>query len=356
MNKVAAISVWSVVLGMVALGCAVSTEGELAPPPDVDGYVKGESITIPGYCRITAYEPWISNSPLTLQPRLYYENLGANGCNNAANVIGFGVCLVRSTSVGTGSASTGYTPPSTADCAWSGGGPCVLPSAACYVHSNDPAVAPGEFTLSATALNTGAWVTAPALAVPRPTSGAYYYSSRVCVGSDCPSGKDFGVGAPSGNPLQSKGCPVQVLPSGNPTPMCVQEDLLNIAPQGTASKSYTGPASYANDGLRQPTSCSYAEVENGGWIEIAWPTARRVFSVRLDITPGSCGISNHIVKGANLQYWTGSAWVTDKAIGGAALPLGVSFTTPRWTTKVRLSSLQVTDNTGYLYELEVRGL
>jgi alpha-tubulin suppressor-like RCC1 family protein len=219
-------------------GCSSAPE-EGAPPPDLTGWVKGESVTY-GNCQLTAYTPaWVKTATgHTIRPRVLYKNLTANACAtpiNAPNPWGWGVCLYTSTALDNATPGlASYAPSGTQGC-WGGACSSDNPTGACTSTTTGMGGAAGS---------TGWWVGNP-ITIPNTGNGGKYLWSGACFTANCYGNggngvRDFGFSTPSGYP-SGRGCPIQLPtdPAQIPVALC---DALEVATGGqhTCAKKTDG--------------------------------------------------------------------------------------------------------------------
>jgi hypothetical protein len=152
--------------------------------------------------------------------------------------------------------------------------------------------------------------------------------------------------------------------------VCVACSNSNYAPSATASTSSGGVGAYgpanANDGVLETNGqCSaynWVSTYTGStteWIQLAWTTTHTITKVHVDTTASTndaCGLSAQTLTGAQVQWWNGSAWVTDGTVSGQTNDWDYTFTQKVTTTKIRLYSLQskAGDN-AFIFELQAFG-
>ena len=125
-------------------------------------------------------------------------------------------------------------------------------------------------------------------------------------------------------------------------------ETVNIAPLAMASSSGGGDPYYGfgpenmNDG-KGGSDCTMHWVETGtildDWIALTWNTPVRVHKMAID-TKG-CGVECGYNAGRNLgagaiQWWNGSAWITDGAVANKEEEWSWTFSTPIETTALRV--------------------
>jgi hypothetical protein len=153
--------------------------------------------------------------------------------------------------------------------------------------------------------------------------------------------------------------------------VCQNAPVTNIGPQATATSSGGGSGTYgptaANNGTKQATSCTYfCWVTAGGapgtaWLQYTWSQTRTVVSINVDTNStgtDSCGNSGRVLAGAQVQYWNGSAWVTDGTVSAQTNDWSYTFTQPRQTTQIRLYGMYATGGQAtnpIVFELEAMG-
>jgi len=149
----------------------------------------------------------------------------------------------------------------------------------------------------------------------------------------------------------------------------------NVAPNATATISGGGSSSPylpsdANDGVLETSNCNdFAWITAGNtpgtaWIQYTWTSAQKLTSMHMDTTSATvtdtCGNLGRTLGAAEIQWWNGTAWVTDGSVSGKLDDWSYTFTTTITTTEVRLYALYCTNTMGQtsnpqVYEWQVYG-
>jgi hypothetical protein len=86
------------------------------------------------------------------------------------------------------------------------------------------------------------------------------------------------------------------------------------------------------------------------WVELAWPSAVTVGRIKIDTTActaNSCSSAlGRTAAGGTIQWWNGSAWVTNGTVSGKTNDWEYVFTAPVSTTKVRVYGLHASPTCG----------
>jgi len=153
---------------------------------------------------------------------------------------------------------------------------------------------------------------------------------------------------------------------------CVTCGNTNEALTATATSSGGGQTQYGygpgdlNDGVLETTSScasyNWANTSGGStteWVQYTWTSAHTLTSVHVDTAASAndtCSDTNQTATGAEIQWWNGSAWVTDGTVSGQTNDWSYTFTQPVSTTEVRLYSIR--SKSGYnafIWEWQVFG-
>jgi hypothetical protein len=138
--------------------------------------------------------------------------------------------------------------------------------------------------------------------------------------------------------------------------LCRCATLSNVALTATPTDSGGGAAPYGpadmNDGVLETTNCNVftwitaTDAPGTAWVQYSWTTAQTLVSMQMDTTSSttadSCGYGGtganggRTVAAAEIQWWNGSAWVTDGSVSGETGNWDYTFTAPVTTTEVRL--------------------
>ena len=126
----------------------------------------------------------------------------------------------------------------------------------------------------------------------------------------------------------------------------------NVATSATASSSGGGGGAYGptamNDGNLQ-ASCAFCWVDtasgpSGKYIQYNWSTTQYLWGFWIDTnyyTSDPCGVNPRTLGQGTVQWWNGSAWVTDTSVYGAIDDWTYQFATPVTTTALRIMDIQV---------------
>jgi hypothetical protein len=152
---------------------------------------------------------------------------------------------------------------------------------------------------------------------------------------------------------------------------CQNPPITNIGLQATVTSSGGGSGNYgpaaANNGTKQATSCTYfcwvtaGSAPGTAWLQYTWNQTRTVYSIAVDTNStgtDACGNSGRVLAGATVQYWNGSAWVTDGTVSGQTNDWTYTFTQPRQTTQIRLYGMYAAGGQAsnpIVFEMDVMG-
>jgi hypothetical protein len=150
---------------------------------------------------------------------------------------------------------------------------------------------------------------------------------------------------------------------------CITCGGTNVALTATATTSSGGVTTYgpqnANDNILETAKCSpYSWISTSGgstteWIQYTWTTSHTLTKVHMDtaaFSGDSCGLSGYTVTGAEVQWWNGTAWVTDGTVSGETNDWDYTFTAPVTTTQVRLYSVRSpSGQNAFIFEWQVFG-
>jgi hypothetical protein len=99
------------------------------------------------------------------------------------------------------------------------------------------------------------------------------------------------------------------------------------------------------DGLLQ-SSCEYCWIGTGTgpgeneYLQYTWPSARTLWGMWIDTEPGTgseCPATmERTLAGGDVQWWSGSSWITDGTVTGQADDWVWQFTEPVTTTAIRI--------------------
>lgn len=145
------------------------------------------------------------------------------------------------------------------------------------------------------------------------------------------------------------GCCVNLAPSATPT----------MSAGGQDGAGYYGP-SQLNDGVTQADTCNkFAWISNGAtpspgpdvpYFQLTWQspvTVQEIYVDTLKSTGEACKTTTgRNLKGAKVQYWTGSSWATSTTIENRADDFGLTLPNPVTTTALRLYDVTAGGNGG----------
>ncbi len=148
----------------------------------------------------------------------------------------------------------------------------------------------------------------------------------------------------------------------------------NVALLATATSSGGGVTTYGpadmNDGKGESQLCTSFEwttasnTPGTAWIQYTWSSAHKITSMHMDTQSAtvtdSCGNLGRTLGAATVQWWNGTAWVTDGTVSGKLDDWDYTFTSPVTTTQVRLYAIYCTNTQGQtsnpiVYEWQVTG-